>query len=51
MDEYYYFYPDAMGVRKVTWNRDTLGSPIQYQESLPLASPGQLQGDVSIPTT
>ena len=46
VDEYYYLYPDAAGVRKVTWNRDTLGSPIQYQESLPLAQPGQLQGDV-----
>jgi hypothetical protein len=46
VDEYYYFYPDATGVRKVTWKRDTLGSPIQYQESLPLAQPGQLQGDV-----
>lgn len=49
VDEYYYFYPDATGVRKVTWNRDTLGSPIQYQESLPLAQPGQLQGDVIEP--
>lgn len=49
VDEYYYFYPEAMGVRKVTWKRDTLGSPIQYQESLPLAQPGQLQGDVIHP--
>jgi len=46
VDEYYYFYPDATGVRKITWNRDTLGSPIQYQESIPLTQPGQLQGDV-----
>lgn len=49
VDEYYYLYPDAAGVRKVTWKRDTLGSPIQYQESLPLAQPGQLQGDVIHP--
>ena len=49
VDEYYYFYPDATGVRKVSWNRDTLGSPIQYQESIPLTEPGQLQGDVVNP--
>lgn len=49
VDEYYYFYPDATGVRKVTWNRDTLGSPIQFQESIPLTQPGQLQGDVVHP--
>ena len=49
VDEYYYFYPDAMGVRKVTWNRDTLGSPVQFQESIPLTQPGQLQGDVVHP--
>lgn len=49
VDEYYYLYPDAAGVRKVTWKRDTLGSPIQYQESIPLTQPGQLQGDVVNP--
>jgi hypothetical protein len=49
VDEYYYFYPDATGVRKITWSRDTLGSPIQYQESIPLTQPGQLQGDVVNP--
>ncbi|HUG53039.1 MAG TPA: LamG domain-containing protein [Vicinamibacteria bacterium] len=49
VDEYYYFYPDATGVRKVTWSRDTLGHPIQYQESIPLTQPGQLQGDVVHP--
>ena len=49
VDEYYYFYPDATGVRKVSWNRDSLGSPIQYQESIPLTQPGQLQGDVVNP--
>jgi hypothetical protein len=49
VDEYYYLYPDATGVRKVTWNRDTLGSPIQYQESIPFTQPGQLQGEVVHP--
>jgi hypothetical protein len=46
VDEYYYFYPDVTGVRKVTWKRDTLGKPVQFQESIPLAHPGQTQGDV-----
>lgn len=46
IDEYYYFYPDVTGVRKVTWKEGTLGTPIQFQESIPLAHPGQTQGDV-----
>jgi hypothetical protein len=46
VDEYYYFYPDVTGVRKVTWKRDTLGEPVQFQESIPLAHPGQTQGEV-----
>lgn len=46
IDEYYYFYPDVVGVRKVTWRRGTLGAPIQFQESIPLAHPGQTQGEV-----
>ena len=49
VDEYYYFYPDATGVRKVTWTRGTLGEPIQFQESIVLTQPGQLQGDVINP--
>lgn len=49
IDEYYYFYPDATGVRKVTWARGTLGEPIQFQESIVLTQPGQLQGDVIDP--
>jgi hypothetical protein len=49
IDEYYYFYPDATGVRKVTWARGSLGSPIQFQESIVLTQPGQLQGDVINP--
>jgi len=46
VDEYYYIYPDAMAVRKVTWKTGTLGHPRQFQESLPFTQPGQLQGDV-----
>jgi len=46
VDEYYYFYPDRTGVRKVIWRRDSLGKPRQFQESIPLTHPGQLQGDV-----
>jgi hypothetical protein len=46
VDEYYYFYPDVIGMRKVTWKRDTLGAPVQFQESIPLAHPGQTQGEV-----
>jgi hypothetical protein len=49
IDEYYYLYPDAMGVRQVTWRRDRMTTPVQFQESIPLAHPGQLQGDVIHP--
>ena len=49
VDEYYYVYPDAAAVRKVSWNRNTLGNPIQFQESIPLTQPGQVQGDVIHP--
>lgn len=46
VDEYYYFYPDATGIRKVTWKTGSLGEPHQFQESLPFTQPGQVQGDV-----
>ena len=46
IDEYYYVYPDAMGVRHVTWRTDRMNTPVQFQESIPLTHPGQLQGDV-----
>ena len=46
VDEYYTFYPDVSGVRSVTWQSGTLGEPIQFQESIPLAHPGQVQGDI-----
>jgi hypothetical protein len=49
VDEYYYIYPDASAIRKVTWKSGTLGYPRQFQESLPLTHPGQLQGDVIEP--
>ena len=46
IDEYYYIYPDATGIRKVSWNKGTLGDNVQYQESLPLLHPGQMKGDL-----
>jgi hypothetical protein len=49
IDEYYYIYPDQAGIRKYTWEKDSLGWPRQFQESIPLTSPGQLQGDVINP--
>ena len=45
-DEYYYIYPDASSVRKVSWNKGTLGPAVQYQESLPLLQPGQRKTDL-----
>ncbi len=49
IDEYYYVYPDATAVRHVTWPHETLGNPIQFQESIVIAQPGQLEGDVIEP--
>ncbi|MBK8975228.1 MAG: LamG domain-containing protein [Planctomycetes bacterium] len=46
VDEYYTIYPDALGVRKPTWQRGTLGHPRQFQESLPFTNPGQMVDDV-----
>ncbi len=46
VDEYYYFYPDATGIRKVTWKTGSLGLPRQFQESLPFTQPDQYKGDV-----
>jgi hypothetical protein len=46
IDEYYTIYPDAIGVRKPTWNTGTLGGPHQFQESLPFTNPDQLCSDV-----
>ena len=49
VDEYYYIYPDASAIRNVSWKTGTLGYPRQFQESIPLTHPGQLQGDVIEP--
>ncbi len=46
IDEYYYIYPDRAGIRKYSWQRDSLGRPRQFQESIPFTGPGELQGDV-----
>ena len=46
VDEYYYIYPDRIGVRKPTWKTGTLLGPRQFQESLPFTQPGQLVCDV-----
>lgn len=46
VDEYYYIYPDQLGIRKPTWKTGTLGHPRQFQESLPFTHPGQYQDDV-----
>lgn len=46
VDEYYFIYPDATGIRKVTWKTDYFGYPRQFQETLPLTEPGQLRKDV-----
>jgi hypothetical protein len=46
IDEYYYIYPDATAIRKVSWKNGTLGYPRQFQESLPLLHPGQMKGDL-----
>jgi len=46
IDEYYYIYPDQTGIRKYVWTKGALGQPRQFQESIPLTGPGQLQGDV-----
>ena len=46
VDEYYYVYPDGSGLRKVSWNKGTLGPAVQFQESLPILQPGQLKTEL-----
>ena len=46
VDEYYYIYPDATGIRKVTWKTDYFGHPRQFQETLPLTGAGQTRDDI-----
>ncbi len=49
IDEYYTLYPDGAGIRNYTWEKSSLGNPHQFQESIPLAGPGQVQGDIIHP--
>ena len=46
IDEYYTIYPDASGIRRVSWKKGSLGHPRQFQESLPLLHPGQVMSQV-----
>ncbi|MBW1903564.1 MAG: LamG domain-containing protein, partial [Deltaproteobacteria bacterium] len=46
IDEYHFIYPDAAGIRKVSWKKGTLKTPRQLQESLPLLHPGQVESDL-----
>lgn len=46
IDEYYFIYPDATGVRRVSWKKGSLGHPRQFQESLALLHPGQVISDL-----
>ncbi len=46
VDEYYYIYPDRSAIRKVSWNKGTVGEAVQFQESLPLTQPGQRNEEV-----
>jgi hypothetical protein len=41
VDEYYYVYPDASAIRRMSWNKGTTGRALQVQESIPLTQPGQ----------
>ena len=45
IDEYYYIYPDASAIRKVSWKKGTLGDTFQLQETLALLHPGQAVSD------
>lgn len=46
VDEYYYLYPDATGVRRVSWKKGSLGNPRQFQETLALLHPEQKVSDL-----
>ncbi len=46
IDEYYFIYPDASAIRKVSWKAGTLGEPRQFQETLALLHPGQIVSDL-----
>jgi hypothetical protein len=44
-DEYYYLYPDAVGVRKATLHTSALQDWIEYQESIVVNQPGATPED------
>jgi hypothetical protein len=46
IDEYYYIYPDATAIRKISWKTDYFGRPVQMQETLPFTEAGQTRGEV-----
>ena len=47
VDEYYYIYPDQMGIRNVSWKTGTLRKAgMQFQESLPFTQPGQMVSEL-----
>ena len=46
IDEYYFIYPDATAIRKVSWKKGSLGHPRQFQETLALLNPGQVISDL-----
>ena len=50
VDEYYTFYPDGLGMRKMVWRRSSEGDNyppwIQKQETIVLCHPGQTPEDV-----
>jgi hypothetical protein len=46
IDEYYFIYPDASAIRKVSWKKGTLGEPRQLQETLALLHPVQIVSDL-----
>jgi hypothetical protein len=47
VDEYFTFYPDGSGLRRVTWRKDFLDRSLsEIQETLPLAQAGQGPDDI-----
>jgi hypothetical protein len=46
IDEYYYIYPDATAIRRVSWKKGSLGYPRQFQESLALLHPEQVMSQL-----
>ena len=46
IDEYHTFYPDGVASRRITWPTGALGTPRQFQETLPLCHPGERAEDM-----